>query len=443
MTADEGKDHLLTEPGAIAFVRTPGSGSQRAWTGAASLEHAVPIDAGTVMNVGSIAKQITARLILHAAQHGDLRLDNAVADLLPRMRVPDVTVLDLIRHSGGIRDAESMLSLAALRDLDHYTSSDLLALAYRQHRRATPADTFLYSNTGYLMLAEILRTTYGQPLHDIASEHIFKPLGMTSATFKADPRTVIPKVAASYRRFADGAWTSESRPVALDGPGSLWCSVDDLDLWLKHLRSEWVAHSEPSLPFASDVPYVPSDHAPYLYGPGLYADPRPGGTTVFHFGHEQGYSAAAHLTRGGVVVICMSNRADLLADRLARLILQQSEPLDDLDIHQLLRKSLQAQRNRHQSKATRAPDSPPATDTPFDYISEDVPGVLQLVRHSERLYLKRRGSRDQLAQPDPAEHIYTGPGYQIRNFSDINDDLPTTFILDLDRAPGLVYRRRA
>lgn len=135
------------------------------WTpSTANLELATPIGPDAVFNVGSVAKQITAYLAVLAARHGSLDLGTPVADLLPQTRVPGVTVTDLIRHDSGIRDAESLLSLAGFRELDHYTSDDLLALAYRQTDRAEPPGRFLYSNTNYLMLTKILETIHGTDL---------------------------------------------------------------------------------------------------------------------------------------------------------------------------------------------------------------------------------------------------------------------------------------
>jgi hypothetical protein len=399
------------------------------------------------MNVGSVAKQITARLVLLAAQDGRLRLDQAASKLLPRLNVPDATILDLIRHRTGIRDAESMLSLAAFRDLDHYTSSDLLTLAYRQSGRANPPGTFLYSNTGYLMLAEILRITYGLPLQDIASELIFKPLGMTSAMFKADPRTVIANSAASYSRSATGDWRSESRPVTLEGPGSLWCSVHDLDQWLKHLRADWNAGPTQSLPYAIDVPYVPSDHAPHVYGAGLYATLTTKCAEVFHSGHEHGFSAAVHLTRDGAEVICMSNRADLPADRLVPLIRNRVGRLADVGLDSLvddvIRTGIQSSGSpvAEVKEAACTAENPP--DVWGDYVSDDVPGVIRLIRSGLGLCLQRRGSADVLTRADHADGpVYTGPGYRIRDLGSTSESLPATFILDLHRAPGLVYIRR-
>ncbi|MGW8778736.1 serine hydrolase [Streptomyces sp. NPDC055796] len=146
-----------------------------------------------------------------------------------------------------IRDAESLLSLAGFRDLDHYTADDLRTLAYRQDQRAVPEGRFLYSNTNYLLMTEILQTVHGTTLPGLARYHLFKPLGMNTTHFKTDPLQIIPRASSAYRATFHG-WQHTEAPVTLPGPGTLWTTADDLDRWLAHLHQYW--QCEYQLPWA-------------------------------------------------------------------------------------------------------------------------------------------------------------------------------------------------
>ncbi|MFD5209322.1 serine hydrolase domain-containing protein [Streptomyces anulatus] len=248
------------EPGPSLLVHRSGETPNLLHTGLASLEHGLPIGPGTTFNVGSVAKQITAHLIVLAARDNLLCLAQRAADLLPRLQISDVTVADLVTHRSGIRDAESLLSLAGFRDLDHYTAGGLRILAYRQDQRAVPEGRFLYGNTNSLLLAEILETVHHTTLSDLARHRVFGPLGMHSTHFRTDPRQVIPGAASAY-------------PVTLPGPGTLWTTIADLDRWLTHLRQRWQHPHQ--FPWQEPVDYEPSDHEPYLYGPGSTLTPAP------------------------------------------------------------------------------------------------------------------------------------------------------------------------
>ncbi|WP_162890192.1 serine hydrolase domain-containing protein [Streptomyces olivoreticuli] len=429
------------EPGLVLRIHPAGCPPVQAYAGMASLELSAPIAESTSFNVGSVAKQITAYLCVRAAHDRLLDLDRPVGDFLPHFRIPDVTVGELIQHRGGIRDAESLLALAGFRELDHYTAEDLLQLAFRQQRRAVEPGRFLYSNSGYLFLGEVLRHVHGTGLQVLADEQLFAPLGMTSTRFQSDPREVIPGAASSYQH-APAGWLHQQRPVALPGPGSLWCTATDLDRWLDHLWHEWQPAVRSVLPFEQHLNYGPSDHPPFTYGAGLYADPRPGRTTVFHYGHEQGFSAAAHLSSSGLRTICFSNHTGIAADRIAITALAELDRHPGTDPDEILRRSLACRPERPPTPSDRpdhdAPHTPLGT-----YASEDVPGTVRLTRSEGALYLWRRGTPDRLNRTGPA--TYTANGYTLTLPTKLDEGSNSTvesFVLHLTRAPGLSYRRR-
>ncbi|MFG1776861.1 serine hydrolase domain-containing protein [Micromonospora sp. NPDC049048] len=431
----------LEEPGVILRIRHADGLLVQAHTGSASLELAAPIGENTAFNIGSVAKQVTAYLCIRAARDRLFTLDRPVGAILPRFHIPDVTIGDLIQHRGGIRDVESMLSLAGLRELDHYTADDLLQLAYRQQHRAVEPGRFLYSNTGYLLLAEALSHAYSAGLHEIADWQVFTPLGMTSARFRTDPREVLSGAAASYQAVASG-WQHRQCPVTLPGPGSLWCTAPDLDRWLAHLWHEWHHSADDAFPFEPDVSYRPSDHLPYTYGAGLYADPRPGRTAVFHYGHEQGFSAAAHLTSSGRRVICLSNHAGITADHVTATALADLTHGLGTDPGELLSRVLRSRSAPEATLLESIDTEAPHTALLGTYVCDEVPGTVRLSRSAGSLYLWRRGTRDRLTCSGPA--TYTANGYTLTlttPSADENRPPPDGFILDLDRAPGLQYRR--
>ncbi|MFG2800559.1 serine hydrolase domain-containing protein [Streptomyces pseudovenezuelae] len=428
----------LAQPGVILLVHPADGPLVQVHTGTASLELAAPIGENTAFNTGSIAKQITAYLCVRAAHDGLLTLDRPVHDILPNFRILDVTVADLIRHRGGIRDAETLLSLAGFRDLDHYTADDLLQLAYRQQRRAVEPGRFLYSNTGYLLLAEILTQIHGAGLQQIADRQVFAPRSMTATRFKTDPREVIPGAAASYHVTA-GGWQHQQRPVTLPGPGSLWSTAADLDRWLEHLWEEWSGSADDGLPYERHVEYQPSDHPPFTYGPGLYADPRPGRAAVFHYGHEQGFSAAAHLTRTGLRIICLSNHDGIAADQVAAAARAELAHTLEADLSKLLHRQPGPPPTVADRSGTDMPHFPLGT-----YACDEVPGTLRLTLSNSSLYLWRRGTPDRLTRTGAA--TYAANGYTLTLPTAPADDgapTPDSFILDLDRAPGLQYLRRS
>ncbi|MBT0774155.1 serine hydrolase [Kineosporia sp. J2-2] len=418
-------------PGLSLLVHRPGH-EPFAWnTGMASLEHQVPIGPDTNFNVGSVAKQITAQLVLDASHECLLDLDQPADDLDPDLQIKDINVGELITHGSGLRDVESLLSLAGFRPLDHYTAPDLLALAYRQRERVVAADDFLYANTNYLLLAKILETVRQEPLPDLARRTIFEPLNMHNTRFCADPQQIVPNAASAYRQIGSN-WSHARTPVALPGPGSLWTTAQDLDLWLQHLHGRWRTGGQRLL-YQELLNYRASDHAPYLYGPGLYGVEDSDQPRVFHFGHEQGFSAATHLTSNGSRVVCLANGSDVSADRVATAML---ENLDHPDLLPIALKTI-AQQTRRQPPPRSVPASSSSELGPFS--CPDVPGVVRLTRSNRGLELWRRGTGDQLTQISAEQ--FSGPGYTLTLEDPQAPD--RGFRLDLERAPCLAYQLRA
>lgn len=434
-------------PGFCVLVRASDEQLMQAQAGLANIELATPLGPNSVFNVGSVAKQITAYLAVLAARNGLLDLGMPIAEILPQTRVPGTSIADLVRHTSGIRDAESMLALAGFRELDHYTGDDLLALAYRQKDRAVPPGRFLYSNTNYLILAKILETVHGTSLQQLSDHLVFTPLEMRTARFKTDSRETIPQAVSSYKRTVDGRWQHQARPVTLPGPGSLWCSAPDLDRWLGHLHQEWAKQGFDAPPFDVEIGYLPSDHKLYRYGAGLYTDSTaPDGGVVFHYGHEHGFSAATRLAYNGLRIVCLSNDADIHADHVAAHIVQHLAHGDALSEISASLDILGVNGAAPKRPTLAAPTDPPAPADHHTWLGtfacDQVPGVLRLSRHGTTLYLWRRGTADHLACTCAEGRTYDGPGYTLTfpaadNLTKCDLD---AFTLDLDRAPALRYR---
>ncbi len=420
-----------------------GARTVAACIGAATLEFADPITLETRANFGSVAKQITAHLVVLSARKGLLSLEHSVRHYLPQFRLAEVSVLDLLRHRGGVRDAESMLSLAGLRDWDHYTSNDLLELAYRQRVFAGPTGGFLYSNTGYILLTALLESVHSSSLNIIAREMIFLPIMMSSTVFRSHPNEVIPMAASAYSRRIDDYWSHEGRPVALAGPGSMWSTLADMDRWLAYIWDQWARQPVGQLPFEMDVPYLDASPAPFSYGAGICAGNSRNGEhiRIFHAGHEHGFSAYAHLERQGRRIVGWSNRSDLRADivcsRLTELPLSD-QPTSDAELLRFMERTID-EVNQSQLTAARMIDPEDQVEIGV-FRCEEVPGAVRLARSrtTADLYLWRRGVVDNLTATDATRLLFQGDGIAIELAKNSSNEL-TAFTLHLERAPNLRY----
>ncbi|HET8671766.1 MAG TPA: serine hydrolase domain-containing protein, partial [Candidatus Saccharimonadales bacterium] len=170
--------------------------------GMASLELSVPIATSSVFNAGSMAKQFTVMSILMLAQKGQLALDDNIRKYIPE--VPDfgqpITLRHLISHTSGLRDFLEMLEMSGWRTGgDLTTEKDILNMVSRQRTlNHTPGKAFVYTNTGYVLLAIVIKRVTNQSLRDFAETNIFKPLGMNNTHFYDDHRAIIKGLVNGY-----------------------------------------------------------------------------------------------------------------------------------------------------------------------------------------------------------------------------------------------------
>jgi CubicO group peptidase (beta-lactamase class C family) len=203
--------------------------------GMASLEFGVPNSPQLVYYAASISKEFVAASIVLAAQEGKLALDDDIRKYLPE--IPDyghtITIRHLVHHTSGLRDYFYLMHLAGMRVEDVHPKEEVLQLIARQKAlNFRPGDEYLYSNSGYLLLSEIIGRVTGKSLREFARANIFEPLGMRHTHFHDDRKMVVAGRAAAYSRSNSGGfelnWFSN---FDLVGSGGLLTTIEDLFAW--------------------------------------------------------------------------------------------------------------------------------------------------------------------------------------------------------------------
>src|SRR5690242_904841 len=138
-------------------------------------------DVHTRYAVGSISKQFTAAALLMLEEEGKLSLDDKVAKYFPHLRrAGDITIRQLLSHTSGYEDyapqdyiiPEWTQAITPAAILDRWAMKPL---------NFEPGTKWQYSNTNYVLAGEIFEKASGQGLVAFLKQHIFQPLGMTSA----------------------------------------------------------------------------------------------------------------------------------------------------------------------------------------------------------------------------------------------------------------------
>lgn len=223
-------------PGCALGVYQNGQIAYKHGYGMANLNDDVPITTATVFHVASMSKQFTAAAIILLAQQGKLSLDDDVHKYIPEL--PDfgerITLRHLMHHTSGLRDQWSLLGLAGWRySQDLITDDDVMSVMVHQKAlNFKPGEKFLYSNTGFTLLALTVKRVSGLSLREYTTKNIFEPLGMKHTHFRDDHEEVIKHDALGYEQDGEGKpFRMSLTNFDTTGATSLHTTVEDLELW--------------------------------------------------------------------------------------------------------------------------------------------------------------------------------------------------------------------
>ena len=283
----------LSSPGCAVGALRNGRFLYKRGYGSANLDYDIPNAPEMVYYVGSDSKQFTAATVALLSLQGKLSLDDDIRRYLPEM--PDygtpVTIRHLIHHTSGIRDMYALMTLRGDRLEDVFPDSDAIALIARQKGLAfAPGSQYSYSNSGYFLLAQIVKRVTGKSLREVADELIFQPLGMTHTHFHDDPGHVMKQRAMSYERDSLGNFRlSYLQNFDKIGAGGLYTTLDDLRKWDGNFYTKKVGGDALQTLIHTRGVLTNGDTLPYAFGNEIRTSR--GLRTVEHGGALMGYKA--------------------------------------------------------------------------------------------------------------------------------------------------------
>lgn len=326
-------DHTNT-PGCALGISEQGRTVYERGYGMAELQYALAVTPQSIFHVASISKQFTAFSVALLAQDGKLSLDDDIRKFVPEL--PDygtpISVRQLMHHVSGLRDQWQLLGYAGWRfPEDLITEQDVLNIVRRQKGlNFAPQAEYMYSNTGFTLLAMIVKRVSGRTLRDFAEQRIFAPLGMTHTHFHDDHTMIVPGRTSAYEPRDGGGWHISIPVFDTYGATSLFTTTGDLLKWMANLDRPTVGTSQ--LVAAAQTSAVLTDGTPANYGYGLTIGTYRGLSAIGHGGADAGYRAQVerYPARGlAIAVLCNASNSGpgVLLRRVADVMLGTSVPV--------------------------------------------------------------------------------------------------------------------
>jgi CubicO group peptidase (beta-lactamase class C family) len=293
-------------PGASLLVMKDGAPIVRRSWGMSDLEDRVSATPATNYRLASVTKQFTAAAILLLREDKKLSLDDRVRTWFPSLpkALDSVTIQNLLTHTSGIIDYEDLIPKGTTTQVH---DSDVLRLLESQDSTYfRPGSNYLYSNSGYSLLALIVERASGKSFATFLHDRVFAPLGMNKTVAYENGISTVSNRAFGYTT-KDGAWTrkDQSTTSAVLGDGGIYSSIDDMAKWDAALYdSRLLSDESRRLAF---TPHTATDKPDVKYGFGW----RINGETLWHSGETSGFrNVIIRDPSKRLTVVVLTNRDD-------------------------------------------------------------------------------------------------------------------------------------
>lgn len=210
--------------------------------GMANKQTGLAIGSDTGFRLASVSKPFTAMAVMQLYEQELLTFDTPIINILPELSSAwqNITIDHLLRHQSGIPDFLNDLKLDEWIEgltnqmvVEHFAIYDGLEFE--------PGSKFEYSNSGYLLLAEIIERVSGELFEDYMMQHFFLPFGMTDS-YITDENS-IPR-ANDALNYATQTTVFGHSSFNVNGSTGQVSSLNDMEHFIKALYQGLVVSAE-------------------------------------------------------------------------------------------------------------------------------------------------------------------------------------------------------
>jgi CubicO group peptidase (beta-lactamase class C family) len=268
-----------------------------------TLEKGLKADKNTSFYIASLSKPFTAAAIMILQQQGLLKFDDKASQFieLPEY-AKNISIRQLLHHTSGISDYENLFSKKGL------TNQEVIDWLFSLKKLDfVPDSQFKYSNSGYIILSQIIKKVSGKSYKTFLNEQIFTPLKMAH-TYVYESFTVIQNKALGYNKQKK----PDDYSILTTGDGGIYSTPEDLYKFDQALRNHTLINKENTA-----IMYTPSQLSNGQvsnYGFAWFIEHKDGKKTAMHTGGLNGFKALfwRDLNHNSCI-IALTNQGDAFA----------------------------------------------------------------------------------------------------------------------------------
>jgi D-alanyl-D-alanine carboxypeptidase len=259
----------------------------------------VPMEATIPLRQASVTKPFVAATLLRLAAEHDTPLDTAIQELLPAEFVSvlreagyksgEINLDQLLTHSAGLHDhtKNSAFTDKAFQLPEHeFTALEQVELmAQMGGPLSPPGEVYAYSDTGYVLLGQVIENLSGKSLHETVREYMhFEEMGL-SATWWEQLESAPASSPAPATQYMEGWNISKLSPtIDLFGGGGLMSSSAEMAL-LFHALFDSSDHPREYQPFRARMLSLDASPVGSNYARGVELSTLDGDSYYVHTGY--------------------------------------------------------------------------------------------------------------------------------------------------------------
>lgn len=204
--------------------------------GLADLENRTPISNETKFNLASVSKHFTAFGLLYLQDRGKLDLNSSVSQYLNSFPYPErITSMQLLHHASGIPSSDNLRVFAGKTLESEWGRRDELRL-HANYRKLnfTPGADFLYSNSGYFFLGQLIEAQSGRSYAEFFENSLFPSLGIQGLVLDRSEKLISDR-AIPYHPGSEGFERKFPEKTTITGESNIYLNLPSLMRWMQIL----------------------------------------------------------------------------------------------------------------------------------------------------------------------------------------------------------------
>ena len=415
-------------PGAAIGIVKEGEIIYEKYVGYDNMEHMIKINKDTRFNIASNAKQYTALCILKLVEEGKVSLNDDIRQYLPdyyKGILDKISIAQLLTHSSGIRDVYELWALKGQTWWQLFVNNnDALTLLKNQNTlNFKPGTEYLYSNSNYILLTEIIKNITGLDFAGYCRS-LFTQLNMQETSFLTNYMEVIPHKARPYGNWS--GWKEYPAITEIHGDGALFTTLKDQLRWEKIIQSNQGNYISRRLIDHSQQPLknLPIEN----YGYGVMFGEYKKIAMTYHDGNTGAYNATfLRFPDHNLAIVVMSNNSNVPTNYMAKQVADE-----------IL--SLKAIKSEYPAKPERIFNNIKETQVVGDYQNEEGT-IFKIFRKNDSLYRSIYGREPIALVPEKGSLYYYANNKDLKLAFDISDDQVNGFTIYLSSQAPRTFKK--